>query len=85
MAEPLTIALHGLHRTQLKKGEHIAVIGAGTIGLMAALAALSYGAVPILLDIVPERLELAKKLGSALCDQFSQRFGGGADFEIHRR
>lgn len=63
MAEPLTIALHGLHRTQLKKGEHIAVIGAGTIGLMAALAALSYGAVPILLDIVPERLELAKKLG----------------------
>ena len=61
------------------------MIGAGTIGLMAALAALSYGAVPILLDIVPERLGIGEKTGRALCDQFSQRFGGGADFEIHRR
>lgn len=63
MAEPLTIALHGLHRLQLKAGEHIAINGAGTIGLMAALTAIHYGAEPILIDLVEERLAFAKKLG----------------------
>lgn len=63
MAEPLTIALHGIHRAQLKRGEHVAIIGAGTIGLLAALTAQEYGAVPILIDIVPERLNKAKELG----------------------
>lgn len=63
LAEPLTIALHALHRTHLKSGEHIAIIGAGAIGLMAALAAIHYGATPILIDILDKRLEYAKSLG----------------------
>lgn len=63
LAEPLTIALHALHRANLKAGEHIAIIGAGAIGLMAALCALRYNAIPILIDIVEERLEYAKTLG----------------------
>lgn len=63
MAEPLTIALHGLHRLQLKAGEHIAVNGAGTIGLLAALTAIHYGAEPILIDLVEERLAFARSLG----------------------
>ena len=62
-AEPLTIALHGIHRLGLKAGEHIAISGAGTIGLLTALAAIAYGAEPILIDLVEERLEFAKKLG----------------------
>lgn len=63
LAEPLTIALHGLHRCAVKAGEHIAIIGAGPIGLLAAMAALHYGAAPILIDIVEERLSLARELG----------------------
>lgn len=63
LAEPLTIALHGLHRLQLKAGEHIAISGAGPIGLLAAMAAIHYGAEPILIDLVEERLEFAKTLG----------------------
>lgn len=63
MAEPLTIALHGLHRLQLKAGEHIAINGAGTIGLLAALTAIHYGAEPILIDLVEERLVFARSLG----------------------
>ena len=39
LAEPLTIALHGLHRLQLKSGEHLAISGAGPIGLLAAIVA----------------------------------------------
>ncbi|MBR0139052.1 MAG: alcohol dehydrogenase catalytic domain-containing protein [Firmicutes bacterium] len=62
-AEPLTIALHGVHRLGLKAGEHIAISGAGTIGLLTALAAIAYGAEPILIDLVKERLDFAKSLG----------------------
>lgn len=65
LAEPLTIALHGLHRLQLSKGEHIAIFGAGPIGLLAAMGALRYGAVPIMVDLVPERLAMARELGVA--------------------
>lgn len=63
LAEPLTIALHALHRANLKEGEHIAIIGAGAIGLMAALSALRYNAIPVLIDIVEERLQYARTLG----------------------
>lgn len=63
MAEPLTISLHGIHRGGLKAGEYCAIIGAGTVGLLAALAALAYGAYPILIDLVQERLDFAKELG----------------------
>ena len=63
LAEPLTIALHGIHRLNLKAGEHIALNGAGPIGLLAAMVALHYGAEPIMIDLVKERLDFAKSLG----------------------
>ena len=63
LAEPLTIALHSIHRAQVKAGETVAIIGAGPIGLMAALVALEYGAKPILIDILETRLDYAKSLG----------------------
>ncbi len=63
IAEPLTISLHGIHRGGLKAGEHVAIIGAGPIGMLAAMAAIAYGAEPILIDLVEERLEFARELG----------------------
>lgn len=63
LAEPLTIALHGIHRLNLKAGEYIAINGAGPIGLLAAMVALHYGAEPIMIDLVKERLDFAKSLG----------------------
>lgn len=63
IAEPLTIALHGIHRGELKAGEHVAIIGAGPIGLLAAMAAMAYHAVPVMIDIVDERLMLAREIG----------------------
>ncbi|WP_207740217.1 zinc-binding alcohol dehydrogenase family protein [Enterocloster citroniae] len=63
IAEPLTIALHGIHRGGLKAGEYAAIIGAGPIGMLAAMTALAYGAEPIMIDLVEERLLQAKQLG----------------------
>ena len=65
IAEPLTIALHGIHRGRLAKGEHIAIFGAGPIGLLATMVAVHYGAIPTMIDVVDERLKIARQLGAA--------------------
>ena len=63
MAEPLTISLHGIHRGGLKEGEYVAIYGAGTIGVLAGMAAEAYGAHAIIIDLVQERLDFAKSVG----------------------
>ena len=65
LAEPLTIALHAIHRSRLKAGEHIAINGAGAIGLFIAMCSVSYKGIPILIDLVEERLSFARQLGVA--------------------
>lgn len=61
LVEPLTIGFHGATRARVAAGEHVVVFGAGTIGLMAAFACRSYGAVPIIVDVVQSRLDFAKE------------------------
>ena len=63
MVEPLSIALHVAHRAAVKAGEHVAISGAGTIGLLAAKVCMAYGAIPLLMDPVDERLAMAKAQG----------------------
>jgi threonine dehydrogenase-like Zn-dependent dehydrogenase len=63
MVEPLSIAIHGIHRLNIKEDEYIAITGAGPIGLLAAQFALHLGARPVMIDPVRERLELAQKIG----------------------
>lgn len=63
LAEPLTISLHGVHRGGVKAGEYCAFFGAGPIGYVAALVAKLYGATPIVIDIVQERLDFVKAHG----------------------
>ncbi len=63
LIEPLTIALHSNHRARVKAGENVVICGAGPIGLLCAGVAIAYGAHPILLDPIDERLELAKQFG----------------------
>lgn len=63
LIEPLTIALHSVHRAGVKAGEHVVVCGAGPIGLLAGSVVLAYGATPILIDPINERLELAHDFG----------------------
>lgn len=63
MVEPLSIAVHATRRARLCGSEFVAVSGAGTIGLLNALACKAYGAKPILMDVIPARLEFARKMG----------------------
>lgn len=63
LIEPFTIGLHAITRSNLGKGENCVIFGAGTIGLLTAIGARIYGANPIIVDLIPKRLEKAKKLG----------------------
>jgi 2-desacetyl-2-hydroxyethyl bacteriochlorophyllide A dehydrogenase len=63
LAEPLAISLHGIHRAKLAAGGKMVINGAGAIGLLAAMAATVYGAEPILIDTVEERLAYAREVG----------------------
>ena len=47
LAEPLAVVVHGLHLVDLAYGDRVVVLGCGTIGVMAALAARALGAAEI--------------------------------------
>lgn len=65
MADPAAIALHAIWRCGARIGDSVAVAGAGPIGLLAVQIAGILGASEVVaLDIVPEKLELATKLGA---------------------
>lgn len=63
LIEPLSIALHGIDRAGVKAGEYCLITGAGPIGLLAAFGVLSRGAIPVLTDILEERLAFAREKG----------------------
>ena len=68
LTEPVAVALHAVTRFGVAKGEVVAVLGAGPIGLLVAQWARALGAGQVLLaDIVPEKLEMAAGLGFASC------------------
>lgn len=64
-AEPVSIALHGVNRVPLKRGDSAVVIGAGLIGLLVVQALKAKGAGTVIaVDLDEKRLELASELGA---------------------
>lgn len=65
MIEPAAVALHALRRTgRALVGSSAAVFGAGPIGLMVAQWARAMGAALVMpIDLVPEKLDLARSCG----------------------
>lgn len=90
LAEPLSVALHGLRVARVQAGDRIAVLGAGPIGLCTVVMAQHLGAQDIaIFDRVPERLERARALGAGLAvnvaaesltDALTRFHGGGERF-----
>jgi D-xylulose reductase len=62
IVEPLSIGLQAAKKAAIKPGDVAVVIGAGTIGMMTALAALAGGCSRVIIcDLVPEKLALIGK------------------------
>lgn len=65
MIEPLSVGVYAVHRSGLKAGQNVAILGAGPIGLVTLQAARAAGAgALIVVDLDQGRLEVAKKLGA---------------------
>ena len=63
LIEPFCIGYHGIQRAGVKAGDNVLVVGAGTIGVLAAIAAKSRGAKVWICDVAPKKLEYAMRFG----------------------
>ena len=65
LTEPMAVVVHGLRRGGLRDGQRVLVLGAGTVGLLAALAARELGAGEVIVSARhPHQAELASALGA---------------------
>src|SRR5699024_5817944 len=64
MVEPLSIGYHAVLRADVGPGDRVLVIGAGAIGLLTMLAAISRRAHVWIADVAPSRLRLAADIGA---------------------
>ena len=81
-----------LNTARVQAGQSVAVVGLGGVGLNALLGALLVGADPVIaLDLVPEKLELARQLGASAAvnagdkdadEQVRARSPGGVDHAL---
>ena len=73
-------------------GSSLAVFGCGSVGLASLMAAKAVGCSTIIaIDLLPERLKLAKELGATLClkadevpviDKIHELTGDGVDYSV---
>lgn len=93
MAEPVSIAVHAVHRIPIHLDDTAVVVGTGMIGLLVVQALRAAGCgLLIAVDVEPAKLDLARQLGADLAlspgdgdvvAQVIQRTGGrGADLAI---
>ena len=63
LIEPFSIGHFAVKQTAVKRGERMLIVGAGSIGMLAAVSALSFGAEVTICDISPDKLRLAEEFG----------------------
>ncbi|WP_148274785.1 zinc-binding dehydrogenase [Novosphingobium sp. PP1Y] len=90
LAEPLSVALHGLRVARVKAPDKVAILGAGPIGLCALVMLTHLGLRDVaIFDRVDERLDRALALGAGLAinvrvesltDALARFHGGGKRF-----
>ncbi len=74
--EPFCISWHGVSRARVEPGDRVLVVGAGTIGVLAAAAAKKKGARVCIADVAPKKLAMAASAG--VCDETLLNEGDGS-------
>jgi 2-desacetyl-2-hydroxyethyl bacteriochlorophyllide A dehydrogenase len=64
LIEPLAVADRAVRRAEVRSGSRVLILGAGTIGLFAVRCAALAGAEITVCDLIPERLDVARRLGA---------------------
>jgi L-idonate 5-dehydrogenase len=79
LAEPLSVALHAVHRAGDVAGQRVLVTGAGPIGCLTVAALRNAGAAEIIvMDLLDEPLSIATKVGATSTVR-ADRVAGGLD------
>lgn len=92
LIEPATVALHAMERGHFSPGQSVAVLGAGSVGLMAVQWLRILGASKIIVsDVVDENLDCARQLGAQVTlnarredvvQRILEETGGGVDLAL---
>jgi threonine dehydrogenase-like Zn-dependent dehydrogenase len=64
LVEPMSVSWHGVRRAAIEPGERVAVVGGGSIGLLAVAAARSLGHDVALVARHPHQEEAGRRLGA---------------------
>jgi len=68
LIEPLSVGVHAVRRANIRLGDTVAILGAGTIGLMCLIASKQAGASKVYVtDVIEGNLKKAKELGADVC------------------
>ena len=91
MVEPFCISLHGVSRAKVRAGERVLVMGAGAIGILAAVTSHLQGARVYVADVAPEKLRkvardfpvdgVIENTGDALAEE-AARITEGDGFDV---
>jgi len=91
LIEPFCISYHGIARANVKAGDRVLIVGAGTIGVLAGVAAKAKGAGVYIADVARGKLDYAKGFGfdgtvlNDAGDAFDKAVGeitGGDGFDV---
>lgn len=92
LIEPFCISYHGVARADIQAGNKVLVLGAGTIGVLAAVAAKAKGAQVYIADVAEKKLQYAYEsfgLAGALLNDSEESFmkqvneiTGGDGFDV---
>src|SRR5690606_255058 len=66
--EPVATVVKGMRKLRVTPTDKIVVIGAGTMGLVNALVARSYGAQVVVTEIMEKKIEIARSMGFKVID-----------------
>ena len=81
MVEPSAVVVHGFYKSNIQPGMTVAVMGCGSIGLLAIQWARIFGAAHIIaIDIDAHKLDIAKSLGAHQTINSKEE-----NLEIHRK
>jgi 2-desacetyl-2-hydroxyethyl bacteriochlorophyllide A dehydrogenase len=75
--EPFCISYHGVSEASIQAGEKVLVVGAGTIGVLAAVAAKAKGAKVWICDVAAAKVDYAVKtfgLDGGICNSSPEAF-----------
>lgn len=92
LIEPFCISYHGVWRAGVRPGDRVLVMGAGTIGVLAAVAARAKGARVYVCDVAEKKLDYAMEhfgLDGAILNRSPESFAdqveaitGGDGFDV---